>query len=226
MRVESKPFMLPGSVGLLQAIIDQPVQMGKNTIGSAATTTSANHYIAVCCHPHPLHGGAMSNKVIYTASRSLAALGIISIRFNFRGVDKSEGQHDHGIGEQDDLKAVVEWADKTYPNRDLILCGFSFGSHISALQAKPLNSQLLINIAPPIGRIPLLNFIPPSRPWLVIQGDEDELVEHQQVTDWVNSFEPQAEYIKMSGASHFFHGQLTQLRTAIETFTSQALELN
>ncbi len=213
MKIHSENTLLTGAVGRIEAIID-----------SRQEATNQD-YIAVCCHPHPQHGGAMGNKVIYTASRTLAGLGITSIRFNFRGVGKSEGVYADGIGEQDDLQAVVKWVKQKYPNLKLILCGFSFGAVITSLQAIKLSSSLLIAIAPPIGRVEFTGFNQPECPWLVIQGDEDELVDAEQVAKWSNSFSPRAQLDRMPDASHFFHGKLVELRSTIETFVSQALTL-
>jgi len=212
MRVVSEDVLLPGKVGLLEAILDKPKEQ-------------KDGYIAVCCHPHPLHGGAMGNKVVYTSSRALAGLGIPSLRFNFRGVGNSEGSYSDGIGEQQDLAAVAKWTGENYPNRKLLLAGFSFGAYISAMQSFRLNCELLISIAPPIGRIEFIDFVPPECPWMVIQGDQDELVDLDKVESWVDSFKSPPEFYKMSDASHFFHGKLTNLRSVIEAFAIKSLNL-
>lgn len=214
MRIQSENTQLSGAVGELEAVIDKP---------SEAVNQSC---IAVCCHPHPQHGGAMGNKVIYTASRALAGLGIISVRFNFRGVGKSQGEYADGIGEQDDLKAVVNWVKHQYPNRKLILCGFSFGAYITCLQAIELNPTLLVSIAPPIGTIEFTGFNRPDCPWLVIQGDDDELVDASQVAKWSSDFLPPAKLIQMPETSHFFHGKIVELGSNIGSFVSQQLMLN
>jgi alpha/beta superfamily hydrolase len=209
MQITSENTIINGAVGAIEVIID--------SIGSPLSTNDSD-YVAVCCHPHPQHGGAMTNKVIYTASRTIAGLGIVSLRFNFRGVGKSEGSYAEGIGEQDDLAAVVTWAKKQYPNKRLILAGFSFGAYISAMQSSQLCCELLISIAPPIGRIEFTGFKRPNVPWLVIQGEQDELVESSRVRNWVAEFENTPQLESMSGASHFFHGKLVQLREVINQF--------
>jgi len=206
MPVKSENTILHGAVGELEAVIDHQADK------------LSQDYIAVCCHPHPEHGGAMTNKVIYTASRTLASLGVTSIRFNFRGVGKSEGDYADGIGEQDDLVAVVDWSRREYPDKRLILCGFSFGAYISAMQAVDLSTGLLISIAPPIGRIEFTNFQRPDCPWLIIQGADDELVDAKKVESWAHKFPEPPELILMPETSHFFHGKLTPLRTTIESF--------
>ena len=211
MKIQFEKIELAGPVGKLEAVID------------SRTDSVDQIYIAVCCHPHPQHGGAMGNKVIYTASRALAGLGITSIRFNFRGVGESEGEYADGIGEQDDLKAVVNWVKHQYPDRKLILCGFSFGAYITCLQAVKLNAALLVSIAPPIGRIEFTGFGRPESPWLVIQGDDDELVDAKRVATWSGEYLPPATLIQMPETSHFFHGKLVELRSHIELFVSHQL---
>jgi len=215
MIIASENRQIPGSIidgkqGELEAIIDKPPEENL-------------HFVAICCHPHPQHGGAMGNKVIYTASRALASLGIVSIRFNFRGVGKSDGVYADGIGEQDDLKAAVIWALGEYPDRKIILAGFSFGARISAMQAVALNASLLLSIAPPIGRIDFNGFERPNCPWLVVQGDDDELVVADQVAEWVNEFENKPELFRMPATTHFFHGKLTELRAVVSEFTQNQL---
>ncbi len=173
-------------------------------------------YVAVCCHPHPQHGGAMTNKVIYTVSRALAGLEMPSLRFNFRGVGHSEGDYDEGRGEQDDLISAIEFAKDAYPDRKLWLAGFSFGSWIAALQAHKQAPVQLISIAPPVNRFSFDEFVIPNCNWLVVMGDADEVVDPKAVFDWIDELSPQPELIKMSGAGHFFHSRLVDLREELE----------
>ncbi|MBV1908530.1 MAG: alpha/beta fold hydrolase [Kangiellaceae bacterium] len=212
MKITSEKLAIPGSVGQLEAIVD-------------SGQIVSNEYVAVCCHPHPQHAGTMTNKVIHTAARSLAGLGIPSIRFNFRGVGASEGEYANGIGERDDLAAVVSWARDNFADRELILVGFSFGSYISAMVANQLEPKLLISIAPPIGRIEFTGFVRPNCPWLIVQGEQDELVESQAVFDWASKFEQSPQLIMLPDTSHFFHGKLVDLRNEIEYFCQSNLDL-
>ncbi|AOE50493.1 alpha/beta hydrolase [Kangiella sediminilitoris] len=197
--MSSDKFLIPGAAGSIEATLDQAEGDERNAV-------------AVCCHPHPVHGGAMTNKVIYTVSRTLASMGIPSVRFNFRGVGRSEGEYDEGRGEQQDLIKVIEWARQEYPGRPLWLAGFSFGSWIAALQAKEQEAAQLVSIAPPVNRFSFEDFEIPDCPWLVVMGDADEVVDPKAVFDWVGELEPQPELIKMSEAGHFFHGRLVELR--------------
>lgn len=217
MIIATENKMLPGCVidgaqRELEAIVDRPPQENSK-------------FVAICCHPHPQHGGTLSNKVIYTASRSIAGLGIVSIRFNFRGIGNSDGDYADGNGEQEDLQAVVKWALAEYPGRKIILAGFSFGARISALQAVPLNAVLLISIAPPIGYIDFEGFQRPNCPWLIVQGDEDELVVADQVASWADGFEHKPELHRMPATTHFFHGKLTELRKVVSEYVQNQLSI-
>lgn len=196
-------FFIDGAVGHIEATMDLPEGDERNAI-------------AVCCHPHPVHGGAMTNKVIHTVSRTLAGLGIPAIRFNFRGVGRSGGEYDEGRGEQQDLIKVIEWAQREYPSRPLWLAGFSFGSWIAALQAKQQGAKQLISIAPPVNRFSFDDFQIPDCPWLVAMGEADDVVDPAAVFEWVDGLSPQPELIKMPDAGHFFHGQLVELREKLE----------
>jgi len=204
MKITSQEINITGPVGNIQAVLDLPEEINAR-------------FISVNCHPHSLHGGTMTNKVVHTVSRSMAALGIPSLRFNFRGVAESEGEYDEGIGEQQDLAAAVDWMHQQYPQTKLILSGFSFGSFVSCLAANNLTPNLLLSVAPPVKRFDFDGFIQPECNWSVIIGDEDELVDYQEVTDWVAGFERQPDLITMNGASHFFHGRLVELRQYIES---------
>lgn len=174
--------------------------------------------IAVVCHPHPLHGGTMDNKVVYTLTRTLAARGAMTVRFNFRGVGKSAGVFDHGNGEQDDLDAVVTWlrAQPQAAGLPLWLAGFSFGSFVAAISANRVHTEQLISIAPPVQRFDFDRHPLPTCPWLLVMGDADEVVAPQAVFDWAAGLPGNARMIRMAGAGHFFHGRLVELREQLE----------
>ena len=173
--------------------------------------------VAVICHPHPLHGGTMHNKVVTMAARSLRELGATTVRFNFRGTGGSEGEFDEGEGELDDLRAVAAWVRAERPEHALWLAGFSFGAYISLRAAAGLQPQLLLSIAPPAGRWDFDSIELPTMPWLVIQGEADEIVDPQAVFDWLEHSGAQAELVRMPDTSHFFHRKLIDLRGAIRT---------
>jgi alpha/beta superfamily hydrolase len=211
MKITSNETFIAGPCGNIQAIVDLPSE--PNT-----------QFFSVNCHPHSLHGGSMTNKVVHTLSRSIAGLGVPSIRFNFRGVGGSEGEYNEGQGEQNDLEAVVEWMQKKYPNAKLILSGFSFGSFVSAFAANKLKPNLLISVAPPIKRVSFAGFERPACRWQVIMGTKDELVDYAAVKSWVEAFEEPPELITMDGASHFFHGRLIELRQHVESIVSNLIK--
>lgn len=193
-------FFLRGPVGQLECICDVPEPADERP----ATI--------VICHPHPLHGGTMHNKVVTIIERSMRELGLRTIRFNFRNAGESEGEHDEGYGETDDLFAVTEWVRHTRPDDDLWLAGFSFGSYIAQRAAQNLKLGQLITIAPPVDRYEFSALDHPDCPWLVVQGDEDEVVALEDVKCWLEKVEPRPEFLVMELADHFFHRRLMDLR--------------
>lgn len=179
--------------------------------------------LCVVCHPHPLFGGTMDNKVVTTSFRAIRQMGAHVIRFNFRGVGKTEGEHDHGAGEAKDLLTVIEHGlnalgSDGMTDCDLLLAGFSFGSYVSAL-ATPLiiekNWPLkkLILIAPPIGRVEFPEMDSKVNT-LVIQGEADEVVEANRVFHWVEQ-NPHIQLMRLVDTSHFFHGKLLDLKACL-----------
>ena len=157
------------------------------------------------CHPLSTEGGSLNNKVVTMAARSLRELGAATVRFNFRGVGHSQGSFDHGNGERQDLLAVVDWVRAQRPGDALWLAGFSFGAYVSLRAAGQVQPDALISIAPPAGRWDFASLVIPGCPWLVIQGDEDEIVEPQAVYDWIDTLKRKPELVRMPGTSHFFH---------------------
>ena len=193
-------FFLRGPVGRLECVSDVPDPADERP----ATV--------VLCHPHPEHGGTMHNKVVTIMERSMRELGLRTIRFNFRAAGESEGEHDDGYGETDDLFAVTEWVRRSRPDDDLWLGGFSFGAFITMRAAQNLQLGQLITIAPPVDRYEFSQLQHPQCPWLVIQGDEDEVVSLEDVNCWIEKVEPPPDYLVMELAGHFFHRRLMDLR--------------
>ncbi|GIX34996.1 MAG: alpha/beta hydrolase [Lysobacteraceae bacterium] len=198
--------LLRGAAGAIEVAVDHP------------DPEAARAGVAVICHPHPLHGGTMHNKVVTMIERSLRELGLTTVRFNFRGVGRSEGEHDNGRGETLDLLTVAEWAMQQRPGHALWLAGFSFGAYVALLGARHLPVQQMILVAPPAGRWDFSAVLPPTCPWLVIMGEDDDVVDPQQVWDWIEGM-PEAErptLIRMPETGHFFHRRLMDLRGAIK----------
>lgn len=170
-------------------------------------------FCAVVCHPHPLHGGAMDNKVVTTLVRAYRELDVPVARFNFRGVGDSDGVHDNGVGEIDDLKAVVDWIVEKTDAAKILLAGFSFGTGVVSNYVQT-DSRVAhtVFVAPPVGRY---NFAPVAGyncPVCVVMGDQDELVDAEEVYAWAAGLQPLPEVVRMPEATHFFHGQLVTMR--------------
>lgn len=173
---------------------------------------------AVICHPHPLHGGTMQNKVAHTLARSFLGAGFTALRFNFRGVGNSEGGFDNGDGEVEDVLAAVNWMRQEMPNLPLWVAGFSFGAAMAVRAAIDCKPDGLISIAPAVTRFAGKLDTQPECPWLIIQGDQDELVDIDATIAWINKLDPGPEFEVIRGAEHFFHGKLTLLRNAVAEF--------
>lgn len=197
-------IILTGPAGRLETLTDVPKK------GEARAAT------AVLCHPHPQHGGTLRNKVVTIMERSLRELGLATVRFNFRGVGESDGEFDDGDGELEDLLAVVEWVRRVRPDTDLWLAGYSFGAYVVLRAAQDLPVRQLITLAPPVERYGFSELLPPNCPWLVVQGDEDDVVSPQAVFDWIDRLDQKPELVVMEGSGHFFHRRLMDLRGLIK----------
>ena len=197
---ERTEFLLPGPAGALECAVDLP------------DTKDLRPATIVLCHPHPQHGGTMHNKVVTILERSMRELGLHTVRFNFRGVGASEGSFDDGYGETDDLFAVVEWVRRVRPDDELWLGGFSFGSYVATRAALNLQLGQLISIAPPVDRYEFPSLPRPDCPWLIVQGDEDDVVSVDAVTLYAGRVEPPPDLVVMHQAGHFFHRRLMDLR--------------
>lgn len=203
-------FLLPGPAGELEVMTEAPDAINQDIV-------------AIICHPHPLFGGTMKNKVVSTLARTCKELAIPTVRFNFRGVGQSTGTFDEGVGEVDDLLAVLAWVKTVKPQAKVWLAGFSFGACISAKVAArtPAIAQL-ISIAPPVMRWEFEKIHTMTCPWLVVQGDADEVVPATEVFAWFAQYHPAATVIDMPGASHFFHGRLIELREQLLAVLTEA----
>jgi alpha/beta superfamily hydrolase len=202
----SEPLMLTGPAGGLQGLLDFPVVKPQG--------------IAVLCHPHPLQQGAMTNKVTYILARAFNDLGAVSLRFNFRGVGKSAGTFDDGVGETGDALAAMDWLSARYPGLPMWLGGFSFGAYV-ALRAQSRRAiERLVTVAPAVERFGTTAIKIPHMPWLLIQGDADEVVSPQAVLNWVAGLAIKPKLAVLQGAGHFFHGRLNELRqVVVEAFS-------
>ncbi len=199
-------LFIPSEMGQLEAIFTPP------------TSTQS---VLIFCHPHPLQGGNMNNKVVTTVTKAAQNKGFGTLQFNFRGVGKSEGSYCDGVGEQNDLLAAIDWLNKNYPEFHYVLGGFSFGSFIAFAVAGSQEAsvaKMLLLIAPPV-QYPLFWELPaPVCPSLIVQGTEDEIVIPARVKIFAQTKLPEARFVSFSETGHFFHGKLLELRDVVENF--------
>jgi len=177
----------------------------------------------VACHPHPLFGGAMDNKVTHVLARSMVECGAPAFRFNFRGVGASGGSFDNGRGEVDDLAAVVAEGRRRFPDAALWLGGFSFGAFVALRGAQQLAPSKLVVVAPPVARFDLGTVVHPECDWMLAQGDADDVVSPEAVLAWAAEQPPtlggsRPRLHVIHGAGHFFHGKLHELKPLIIDF--------
>jgi uncharacterized protein len=206
------PFVFAGLAGQLEAVLTVPQQVNE-------------HYVALLGHPHSLQGGTMNNKVVTTMVRAFSELGISSLRFNFRGVGKSEGIYDQGRGESQDMQTLARLWQQERPAARFLFAGFSFGSYVAYRAAAVTEHDLLISIAPPINYYDFNQFVPPPRPWLVFQGDDDEVVPLSVVLNFAARFSPPLPVYRFAETSHFFHSKLLKLKTQlIDAISIQVLK--
>lgn len=191
---------------------------GMLEIGHCQGAADNNTYVIVC-HPHPLHGGTMENKVVTTLFKTATTLGFHTVRFNFRGVGKSEGDHDEGVGETEDLMAVTHWIIGQQPTAKIMLAGFSFGSMVAYNACQRYDYDRLICVAPSVTKS-MFNSKEPTCPYVVIMGSHDELIASSVVRQWVAERSHRPRYLEISDASHFFHGKLLQLREHFSSLLS------
>jgi alpha/beta superfamily hydrolase len=199
----TRRFQVAGPAGAIEVLRDEPAA-GKPRHGTAVIT-----------HPHPLFGGTMDNKVVQTLARAFVQAGWTALRFNFRGVGASQGQHDEGRGELDDMLALI--ADQA-PEGPLALAGFSFGSYVASRAAQVLWSSrsiekiILVGTAASRFEVATLPHEAHDRT-LIVHGEQDDTVPLQAVMDWAR---PQSLPVTVvPGGGHFFHGQLPLLKSLV-----------
>jgi alpha/beta superfamily hydrolase len=206
-----EPVRVEGAAGVLEAVLEDPAP------GAAPPA------FMVVCHPHPLHGGTMTNKVVTTLARTAHAFGVPSIRFNYRGVGASAGTFDEGRGETEDALAVVAFGRQRWPDAELWLAGFSFGG-VVALRACTTRGvgrvAKLVTVAPALGRNfgSMREVSVPNCPWLIVQGDADEVIDGELVVDWAEQLDPAPQLVVLPGVGHYFHGQLALLQETVGPF--------
>lgn len=205
MLIRENPVFIDGPVGQLEAL-HLPVDNARG--------------VALICHPNPVQGGTMLNKVVSTLQRTARDAGFATLRFNYRGVGASAGASDMGLGEVDDAEAVADWLLAEHADLPLTLLGFSFGGFVAAtlagrLEARGLALANLFMVAPAVMRLGAEQPFPQRCPLTVIQPDADEVVEPQRVYDWSAALSRPHELLKVAECGHFFHGKLTDLKDLV-----------
>jgi alpha/beta superfamily hydrolase len=201
MNKNSKPFVLTGGAGKMECLLDAPAAEPRG--------------IALVAHPHPLFGGTMENKIAQTLARTFVALGYVAARCNFRGVGNSEGVHDDGRGEVDDMAIMLDYMRTQYPGLPVALAGFSFGTFVQAqlqqrLIAEGQPAERLVLVGAAAGKWPMP---PVPADTILIHGEVDDTITLSQVFDWAR---PQdLPVIVIPGADHFFHRKLGHIKNLV-----------
>lgn len=210
--LQIKSLFLEGPAGRLEALLN----LGNPTPSHAA----------VVCHPHPLYGGTLHNKVVFHTMKALHGFGFPVLRFNFRSAGLSAGEHDHGGGEVDDARVALEWMAHEF-GVPLVLAGFSFGAAVglrAAFDDHRVNA--LISLGTPVaaveGRTYDFSFLADcSKPKLFVSGDRDQFGPRPQLEALVASVPEPRQLTLIPGADHFFAGRLAELRRAVEEWTTR-----
>lgn len=203
------PIGIAGTTGNIEALLEEPAGQRVAAFG-------------VICHPHPLGGGTMTNKVVHALARAMQKCGAPTLRFNFRGVGASAGVFDDGAGETQDALAVIAAGRERWPGAALWLAGFSFGSFVALQVCNTARANKLVTVAPPVGRWDFSAISAPQCPWLILQGDADELVDAEAVLAWAAGSPARPEVHLLNGVGHFFHGRLHDIDVHAVKFLAQS----
>ncbi len=200
---ESKNFFLPGPAGRLEAVLWTPPAV-------------ASAMAAVVCHPHPVFGGTMHNKVVFQTAKALDSLGIAVLRFNFRGAGLSAGIHDKGRGELDDVRAALQYLAVEFPDAPLLVAGFSFGCWVGMRAGcDDARVEKLIGIGAPVNNSDFSYLGKCAKPKLFVHGSNDEHGDVEKVRQMVRSLPGENELVVVDGVDHFFAGKIEELGKAI-----------
>ena len=201
-----RSFFLAGPAGRLEAML--------------WTSSAADpDFAAVVCHPHPLFGGTMHNKVVYQTAKALHERGAPVLRFNFRGTGQSEGEHDNGRGERDDVRAALDYLAAEFPGRPLLLAGFSFGSSVG-LRVGCVDGRVdkLIGLGLPVNNVDMSFLQTCAKPKLLIQGGNDQFGARARIEALFAMLPEPKRLAIVDGVDHFFTGRLDQIGAAIEAW--------
>ena len=197
-------ILVAGPVGDIEVVIDAP--------------SASPRGVALVCHPHPLQGGTLDNKVAHTLAKTFHAMGYVATRFNFRGVGRSAGVFDEGIGETDDALAVLAHIRSRFGEAlPVALAGFSFGSFVQTRVAAQVSPEGVVLVGPAVNRFPLQQ-VPAET--IVVHGEEDDVVPLADVFAWARP--QQLPVVVFPGCGHFFHGRLLQLARIVTALWPRA----
>ena len=210
MNHESRNFFLEGPAGRLEAILWKPVALKEPPLA------------ALVCHPHPLFGGTMHNKVVYQAAKSIDSLGIPVLRFNFRGAGRSAGEHERGHGELGDVRAALDFLSSEFPSKPVLVSGFSFGCWVG-LRVGCSDDRVteLIGLGTPVNTNDFSFLRDCPKPKLLVHGANDQYGEISKVEKLVESMRGERKLIIVNQADHFFTGKLSDLDAAITGWISE-----
>lgn len=209
-----RSLFLDGPAGRLEALLN-------------AASGSATH-AALVCHPHPLYGGTVHNKVVFHTMKALNSFGFPVLRFNFRGAGLSQGEHDNGVGEMDDVRIALNWLDGEF-HLPVIFAGFSFGAAVGLPVACPdPRVKALIGLGVPLtpedGRTYNFDSLQDcAKPKLFVSGARDQFSPRAKLQAFVESLPDPKKLVLIEGADHFFEGRLRELREAIEAWVKEAI---
>jgi alpha/beta superfamily hydrolase len=209
---ESRNFFLDGPAGRLEAILWKP------------RSETPPPLAALICHPHPLYGGTMHNKVVYQTAKSLDALGLPVLRFNFRGTGTSAGRHDRGDGERGDARSALDFLASEFPGTPLLLTGFSFGCWVG-LRTGCTDDRVtqLIGLGTPVNSTDFSFLRECAKPTLFVHGENDQFGDVKKVEALVASLPGDNRFVLVPDADHFFAGKLDQLDRAITQWLMERL---
>lgn len=207
---DSQNLFLEGPAGRLESILWTPTRADSPLLA------------AVVCHPHPLFGGTMHNKVVYNTAKTLDALGIPVLRFNFRGAGLSEGEHDKGRGEQGDVQVALDYLYAQFPGIPLLLAGFSFGS-VVGLRVGCRDARVieLIGIGIPVNSSDFSFLADCPKPKLFVHGANDQFGARTKVEEVMASLQGEKRLVVVEGADHFFAGHLDEFNAAITVWLTE-----
>jgi alpha/beta superfamily hydrolase len=198
--------------GRLEAILKEPA-------------TVAPKGAALVAHPHPMGGGTMHNKVVYRAAAGLLEAGLVTLRFNFRGVGLSTGEHDEGRGEKDDLRTALEYLEENYPNLEITFAGFSFGSRFGTETfLEDARVPRLISIGTPVDKYDYTFLKACRKPILFVHGDADEFGSVESLRKLYDDLTCEKELVIFENCGHFFDKHLNELKNAVRDWTLRQIQ--